>query len=228
MTNPESPERPIPLPDTERPLIIFGFGGSATRLAAQIAEKCGYRMGPYHPDTYDWKPLFTWDFDPYKLRGLAQDCRWGFKNPWGIVYLKFLHLTFPSGRFWYITRDGRDMAYSRNRGIFNKLSEIHGFTGERNKRFAQAQVWAKLSGEALDFAEKYGLNYHVTRMESLLKKEGVEGGLWEFLDAKPCDWESLVQGNGGSVGRWEGKPMAERQAIAIHVRDVNRRLGYVV
>ena len=126
----------------ERPITIGATGGSGTRVLVEILEKAGvYMGGPKRNGAGDAMPFeapirnrarkyLTGKLPPESMKNEflvavrthrhamknPEGC-WGWKNPRGMFFFDFYarHL-FPEVRIVHLVRDGRDMAFSRNKG----------------------------------------------------------------------------------------------------------------
>ncbi|MEH6580884.1 MAG: sulfotransferase [Halioglobus sp.] len=130
----------------DAPLLVGAVGGSGSRLVVQILEKVGVTMAPYANrgrDTVLWPPLENLTassagrhstrqaiishalrgmedlLQTYRLANNAQGPQ-GLKATDSFIWLPELANYFPTLRYIHITRNGLDMAYSKNQAQFRK------------------------------------------------------------------------------------------------------------
>jgi hypothetical protein len=124
------------------PIVMGATGGSGTRVVARIARVTGLFIGeelnpaedaldiaeyydrwisPYLWHRRDWGP----DVEPEmraeldalldRHRAPANGAPWGWKEPRSIFLTAFLARAVPGMRFLHVVRDGRDVAFSKNK-----------------------------------------------------------------------------------------------------------------
>lgn len=191
------------------PVVIGGTGGSGTRLFARLARAAGFHLGAdlnisedqlEIADFYDrWLNRWLLDPDgcdaPMRIHlawvierhraGRPEGEPWGWKEPRSIFLLRFLDAALQGMRFVHVVRDGRDMAFSKNRHQLRKHGATFlGSEGELSPHRSIA-LWARLNGGAADYGEgRMGERYLRLRFEDMLDDPDREAArLARFLQA---------------------------------------------
>lgn len=218
----------------ENPSVAIGaIGGSGTRVLARIVEAAGVHMGAELNVSHDALAFtrafrdpailgasdadFTARLDRFRAEMRAGDAsgRWGWKEPNTHLVIERLLRAIPGLRYVHLSRDGRDMAYSRNQN--------------------QLRLWGPIVlGRALpDPQPADALEYHcavhrriaalaaaepdrvlMLRFEALCAAPEAEiAGLLRFLglEADARALAAMVQPP-GSIGRWRAHGTAPFRA----------------
>jgi hypothetical protein len=182
----------------EPPLVVGGVGGSGTGVVARMIALVRY-MGVNLNPAYDALDLsaFDWRWGRRFVAGrlgirpaapeaaMRADLRacigrhlaplrggmapWGWKHPHAILMLPFLHRTHPRMTFVHVIRDGRDMAYSRNRNQVNRYADLLCEPGSEELPAVRAMAyWAWANSWAADHGEvEMGDRYLRVRFEDV-------------------------------------------------------------
>ena len=173
------------------PLVIGGLGGSGTRAVAGVVEAIGYFIGRSVGSALDSNPLARWGkfWGPRYVAGRPPGLlmtahlevalvshlggvrppseRWGWKHPQSHLLLPFLAERFPQMRFVHVLRDGRDMAFSSNRGQLGLYGEVALGRPPRETPEDAIRYWAWANTRSAGHAEQLGDRYLVVRLEDL-------------------------------------------------------------
>lgn len=176
------------------PLIIFGIGGSGTRLPALIAQEAGVQLGktnyaldadgfPFFSE--EWLPPYLaqghapgamlTDFKQYLDRhtgGLDKSKKWGIKHNQAILALGFWHDRLPTMRCVHIVRSMLDIACGDNHQQMQRYLDLLDPDDFNLKCQApdarQAVYWARANALAADYGEQQlGERYLRLRFEDL-------------------------------------------------------------
>jgi hypothetical protein len=234
-------------------------GGSGTRVVARVARRAGLYIGenlnpaedaldiaeyydrwinPSYWHGHGWGP----DVEPEmraELTGLlarhragADGAAWGWKEPRSIFLVEFLAHSLPGLRLVHVVRDGRDLAFSKNKNQPRKhLGAFLGTEAEDPAAPPSAiELWNAVNVAAADTAEaELGDRYLRIRYEDLCADpEPVIATLLEFLalTGEPTELAEEVDPP-PTLGRWrEADPelVAQLERIA---EPALRRFGYL-
>jgi len=136
---------------------------------------------------------------------------WGWKNPRSMLMLPFLDAVFPAMKFIHLVRDGRDMAWSKNKNQFEKHAGLM-LTGAQKGLSAEAEAmyfWSESNMLVAEYGEaSMGGRYIRVRFEDLCREtEETLIRLGSFLGgAVNCEKFTTFIHTPKSVGRWVGRP----------------------
>lgn len=162
------------------------------------------------------------------------ETRWGWKAPRSIYLLPFLQAQFPSLKFIHVLRDGRDMAFSKNRNQLRK----HGaqVLSWRERWFNTEPVrsillWARVNLGASAFGEtRLPEAYLPVRFEDLCGKPvETTARIMRFLDAD-LDAEQIARAEivpPRSMGRWRNQPSVVISKLEQAAQAALRKFGYL-
>jgi hypothetical protein len=140
--------------------------------------------------------------------------RWGWKAPRSIYLLPFLHARFPNLKFIHVIRDGRDMAFSKNRNQLRKHGRVVLTWWERNfypSPLRSILLWQRVNLEAAEYGEtQLRQSYCRVRFEDLCQQPvEIVRQLVRFLDGNVDDAAAIAREEilpPSSVGRWRNQP----------------------
>jgi hypothetical protein len=182
------------------PVIIGATGGSGTRAVQRIVQKAGYYMGAEETlaksrDALSFQGLnkgipdflrgwlegapeggdelhraYEERLEVHLARLAERNQPWGWKMPWSMLLLPFLHAFHGDLRFIHVVRDGRDMVLSRNKNQLRAVGDVvlspSDFSGP--PELAAAKFWARTNLLAADYGEaELSSNYLRVRYEDL-------------------------------------------------------------
>jgi Sulfotransferase family len=241
------------------PTVMGATGGSGTRVLARIARRAGLFIGtnlnpaedaleiaeyydrwinPYLSHDHGWGP----DVEPEmraelvtlleRHRAPADGGRWGWKEPRSLFLVEFLAGTFPGLRLVHVVRDGRDMAFSKNKNQPRK--HAHAFLGSQSPDPAAPvpaiELWNALNLKAADAAEaELGARYLRIRYEDLCSEpEPVIEGLLGFLELEgdPAGLAAEVEPP-PTLGRWRDCDPALVRRLEQAATPALERFGYL-
>jgi hypothetical protein len=134
--------------------VIGATGGSGTRVVVRIVRHAGFFMGTnlnVAQDALDFKDFHDRWINLYlsekrtqmpraqkelmvkefqvcvkKHRNSIPDenMKWGWKAPRSILLLPFIHSQYQQMKFIHVIRDGRDIAYSKNKNQLKKHGKV--------------------------------------------------------------------------------------------------------
>jgi len=246
------------------PVVIGAMGGSGTRVVARLVQGAGVFIGTNRNRAedamefvefydrwinryvgHDALPLseaeqvaMTREFRDcvarHRVAIPAPDVDWGWKEPRSIYLVPFFREHFPSLKFIHVTRDGRDMAFSRNQNQLRKHGEA--VLGPARDSLPQpvrsAALWSRINWAAADYGEAVlGERYLQVRFEDVCQnpKRAIER-LYTFLGRRGPDVSAALELviPPESVGRWRACPDPELiHAIETHAREALVRFGYL-
>lgn len=248
--------------DIPDPVFIGGTGGSGTRVVAMIARWAGYFMGSELNVSNDsismvqfykkWLPIYmkrqTKPLDKGQVDSMGNDFiqsivkhrdgisaenrPWGVKNPPSMLLLPFLHEVFDQMRFIQIIRDGRDMAFSRNKSQISYCGKdyLEEDYSDENIHVQQMAYWAKSNFEAYDFAESnLGKRYLLVRFEDVcFEPEKTCIKMSDFLESENPRLDEAVKKIHvpETIGRWKRRdPELVKRLVGL-ARDELEFFGY--
>lgn len=157
---------------------------------------------------------------------------WGWKNPPNVLLLQCYFEWLPECRFVHLIRDGRDMAFSDNRGQLNKFGDCILTQGERQLPEWQQKLlfWARTNLRATEVGETAGAErYCLLRFEDLtddpldtLTRLASFTGL---PDSLAQTGQNLVR-TPASIGRWREHADALGAFESPEVSKALSRFGY--
>jgi sulfotransferase family protein len=144
---------------------------------------------------------------------IESGARWGWKAPRSVYLLPFLHIQFPKLKFIHVLRDGRDMAFSKNRNQLRKHGRAVLNWCERwfcPLPVRSLLLWERVNLRAAEYSEaQLRENYHRVRFEDLCQAPiETSERILKFLEAN-VDTESFARSEispPASIGRWRGHP----------------------
>ncbi len=103
----------------------------------------------------------------------TQKKRWGCKSTFMIYHVALIRRYYPQAKFLYMVRDGRDVAASAKKSIFNRYCVYY-----------TAQLWKKEQQIGISWLDKLSANdIFLLKYEDLLAKpKDMVGSLCSFLD----------------------------------------------
>jgi hypothetical protein len=244
-----------PLDVPSPPVVIGATGGSGTRVAARIVQRCGVYIGDNlnaAADALDiaryitrWGNRFLTDPDS---PGLQEEMRadlaavlephvaradggaWGWKEPRSILLLPFLARVLPGLRFVHILRDGRDMAFSRNQNQPRRHGQaILGPGVQADSPQGSISLWREVNLRAARLGEEeLGDRYLRVRYEDLCADpEPVIASLLSFLalEGDPAELAHEVRAP-ASIGRWRREDPAVVTELEQLAGPALARFGY--
>ncbi len=266
--------RPGPGFSYPQPVVIFGTGGSGTRVLQVLTDHSGYYLGTRlnaAGDALDighfmrrWLDRYLGNTDwigkeargsgesPYgyplpMAEGFARaleahrsalgdkEASWGWKAPRTILILPFVHELFGGMKAIHLVRDGRDMAYSRNRQQMRRHGPqlLEPKYNEGRLPIRLAAFWTLVNTAAANYGEReLGSNYLRMRYEDICSDPSsavVE--LLDFIDS-PAPRESMQRvavekiRPSPSIGGWRERDPAQLRTIHEIAGEALRRFGY--
>ena len=236
-------------------------GGSGTRVVARVARRAGLFIGtnlnpaedaleiaeyydrwinPYLWHDHGWGPDVENEMraelvpllERHRAGADTDGQPWGWKEPRSIFLVPFLSRALPGLRFVHVVRDGRDMAFSKNKNQPRKHADA--FLGSESADPASPvrsiELWNAANLGAADWAEAgLGERYLRIRYEDLCANApAVIARLLAFLELEgdPAQLTEEVEPS-AMLGRWrESDPalVAELEQVA---EPALRRFGYL-
>lgn len=208
--------------------LIFGVGGSGTRIPARALQEVGFKFGNTNA-ALDFFPVshFAQAFGvEFLFEGQDEDAVWrtdelfrtieahiggagpaALKNNHCIHYLPTLLKWFPDTfQLIHVLRDGRDMAYSSNDTLWIRYKRFYLSPSDRlrPKPVQRALLWRKLVEQTRSTALKFSVPYQEIRYEDILDAPNEE--LKTLLRSVGVDAEPNVEvRDPGTRGRWRGR-----------------------
>jgi Sulfotransferase family len=238
------------------PIVIGATGGSGTRVAARIVQRCGVYIGVNLNPAADARDLARYSsrwvdrflVEPAKPglqdRMLADLARvleqhlaegngppWGWKEPRSILLLPFFARVLPGMRFVHVLRDGRDIAFSRNQNQPRKHGRSFlGTDADLDSPTGSITLWREVNLAAARFGEgELGERYLRIRFEDLCAEpEPVIGRMLGFLELSgdPAALAREVQPP-PTIARWRHEDAALVEELERIARPALERFGYV-
>jgi len=243
------------------PNVIGATGGSGTRVVARIVRHGGMFIGTDLNSSEDaigfgeysdrWINTFMSCQDsnsPFAgkmvedLRNLVEKhCSpvnksgqpWGWKEPRSIYLLPFFHNQFPALRFLHVVRDGRDIAFSKNKNQLKKHGRVLLSLPERfmSTPVKAITLWSRINLRVADYGEtRLGNRYLRIRFEDLCAQPvpTVERILALFgLAGDPAEIAKIEVASPSTIGRWQSQS-PQTLAKVIRAGEVAlSRFGYV-
>ncbi len=238
------------------PLIIFGIGGSGTRLPALIAQEAGVHFGatnyaldadgfPYFSDK--WLSPYLAQKYPHTMMlvdfarclnqhtgALDQSKKWGIKHNQAILALGFWHTRLPTMRCIHIVRSMLDIACGPNQNqMQNHLADIIPDCQHAEIDARQAVYWTRANALAADYGEQHlGVRYLRLRFEDLCSLDAKVRSqqIVAILDLMQMpgsrDLNRLIK-RPPSIGRWRQHMSQQRAAELIKLTEGQfERFGY--
>ena len=175
------------------------------------------------------------------LNGLAEKLRadrpeefqyWGWKHPRNLYLAPLLLSLFPDCFFVQVLRDGRDMAFARNKADTRAFSRF--LLDVKDPQPAQCtHFWSKVNCEVAQWCEQhFDKRFVWSRFEDLCARPDVE--LQRIVDALGLDCRKVsadqcatVVDVPGSLGRWRAAPQELQDALHDVGTEGLARFGYV-
>ncbi len=238
------------------PLIIFGIGGSGTRLPALIAQEAGVQFGATnHALDADGFPVFSdrWlssylaqnhapaamlaDFDECLDRrsdSLDKTKKWGIKHNRTILALNLWHDRLPRMRCIHIVRSMLDIACGPNQNqMQNHLADIMPDCQHTETDARQAVYWSRANALAADYGEQHlGVRYLRLRFEDLCSQNADIRSreivaILELMQLPTSNALNRMIKRPGSIGRWRQHMSQQRAAELIKLTEGQfERFGY--
>jgi hypothetical protein len=258
-----------------QPVVIFGTGGSGTRVLQVLTNDSGYYLGTRLNTAGDaldighfmrrWLDRYLGETNwigteaggsektPYGYplemaedfaRTLSEhrdaiddpEARWGWKAPRTILILPFVHELFPGMRAIHLVRDGRDMAYSRNKQQMRRHGPqlLKPEYNEGDLPIRLIAFWTLVNTAAANYGEReLGSNYLRMRYEDICSDPSSSVvQLLDFIDS-PASRDSMQRvavekiRPSSSIGRWREHEPAELDTLHDIAGDALRKFGYV-
>lgn len=218
----------------DRVPLIFGVGGSGTRIPAEILDRAGFHLG-HTNQTHDWWPgiRFAQAFGAqYAASNEDEDLIWRtedlrnqishhvnvYAKPVAIKENQILHYLdsllswFPNTfQLVHVIRDGRDMAHSSNDTAWIRYRKV--YLGERElaepKPVQRAKLWVRANLYARDAAERHRTPYYKMRYEDLVEFPNEETESLLSVVGSDAEVEVEIE-DPGTIGRWREQEHAER------------------
>lgn len=246
------------------PLVIGGIGGSGTRVVARLVRHVGFFMGTnlnLSVDAMDFVEFYDYWINRFlstELESISesqtavmhdqfleciekhlahmpeQEAGWGWKSPRSIYLLPFFHKVFPEMKFIHVIRDGRDMAFSKNKNQLLKHGDS--VLGKEFSRFGQpvkaAALWNAVNLATADYGEKrLGNSYLRVLFEDLcLRASATTARLFKFIGRKDSNDAQGILSEiqvPSSIGRWGTQEPALIADIQTHAQEALERFGYM-
>lgn len=213
--------------------LIFGVGGSGTRIPAQALQNVGFQLGESNKALdFVYISYFTQAFGvPFVFSGqnaeetprtktmqqaikkhISAQPRSALKNNHVIHFLTTILSWFPNTfQLVHVIRDGRDMAYSDNDLEWIRFRRYYLSPSELSepKPVQRAVLWRKLIWQTRDTAQQVGVPYQEMFYEDIL--EDPEEELMTLLRACGSEADPDVDvRDPGTIGRWREQKHAER------------------
>lgn len=234
-------------------------GGSGTRVIARVARRSGLFIGTnLNPaeDALEVAEYYDRWINPHlshvqgrgpdveaemrteliallgRHRAASDGGAWGWKEPRSIFLVSFLARTLPGLRFVHLVRDGRDLAFSKNKNQPRKHADA--FLGPESEDPTapprSIELWNAVNLSAADAAEaELGERYLRIRYEDLCAEpEPVIARLLDFLELEgdPARLAEEVEPP-PTLGRWRESDPALVERLQQIARPALERFGYL-
>lgn len=157
---------------------------------------------------------------------------WGWKNPRSMYVFPIIHHFFPEMRFLHVVRDGRYMAFSKNKNQLRKhFSSLFGHDPEPPIEVSNARLWATTNFQVARWGEhRLASNYLRVLFEDLcVDPAGVAANLIYHLNLPNKDAGEVARGIEGPkrLGPWREAPPALLEEVTASARDTLKAFGYL-
>lgn len=155
---------------------------------------------------------------------------YGWKLTSSILYIKFFNDIFDNNfKFIHLIRDGRDMAISKNRGMYRDYCYLLNDKYD-DETIGKAMLWSKLNLYAYVFGPKYlGKRYLLVRYEDLCNKSKIILKKISELIEKPLDidiYEKILKPE-NSIGRYKKLEQQKIDEIESKIKYSLVKFGYM-
>jgi hypothetical protein len=158
---------------------------------------------------------------------------WGWKNCRNMYLLPFFHRLLPQMKFLHITRDGRDMAYSKNQNQLRKHGSLFLSSTEQEKwsdpvqsiaLWSRINLWVAAYGEEQMPGQYLRIRFEdlctapVATIFQIFEFFGLQGNAEEIArdEVSPPD----------SIGRWRNEDMPTLELLHQVGETALQKLGY--
>lgn len=168
-----------------------------------------------------------------QMTGISdQHVGWGWKNPPNVLLMKCYFDWLPNCQFIHLLRDGRDMAFSGNRGQLNKFGKFIMTQAERDCPEWQQKLifWARTNLLAARVGSAAGpQRYLQLRFEDLTRNP--ESSLARLATFTGLSEDRFIQGQNlihlpRSIGRWRERAEDLRSFHSAEVHDALLEFDY--
>ena len=248
--------------DLSPPVVIGGSGGSGTRVLAELLIMSGYYMGEHRNVSCDALDFFAFydhwlnrynfgrnvmspldesamrdDFNLSLTRfkgavSLSKNRAWGWKNPRSMLMLPFLNSVLSDVKFIHLVRDGRDMAWSKNKNQFEKHAGLV-LSGAQKGLSSEAKAmrfWSESNMLVAAYGEDFMAERYIrVRFKDLCLNTEKTLCCLELFLGRSVDGDefSAFIHTPKSVGRWLDKSDSIQSRFVGHGEKAMRHFAYL-